>query len=320
MPPIEIVRADPRKQWSLHTISIPDNGLKNQIIDMYTILADMEQRPMHLTMPDIDLFYAWFRIFYSIMEEIFFLEESCLYSWMEGTDNLSEEKRKWGTPTHKITGPLSEVKRVKCKGDILRLAREVRLCKDQFGGKPILQTLPEMANAIKEFVTQLISYLDKKKTHLPECINKRLKIHDRSRYEKHYWNSARKTESPAYLVIAITSWMNRRERRRWKSKYFLVKGKGIYGKWNKVYLSKYYEIVLEFSRRVTEAEAERQNNEKVNEMARARAVQPSFQNETASYTDDDVHSRTLTSCASSIANSSVAHLSIATNLHAREIV
>lgn len=149
---------------------------------------------MDLTMRDIDLFYSWFDIFYGIMDDMFFLGESCLYAWIERTcsECLTRQQRKWGTEPDKLTGPLSEARRLKYKRDILRLPNNVRLCKETFAGKPVLQTLPEMAHDMELFVSHLLAYLDLKASILPQCISQRYNINDRSRYERHYWSSAQK--------------------------------------------------------------------------------------------------------------------------------
>lgn len=313
-PYIEITRPHPRQEWASHLISIPDNGLKNELINMFTMLANMERRPMNLTMCDIDLFYSWFNVFYSIVDDMFLLEESCLYAWIERTDCLTQEQRKWGTPPDKLTGPLSEAKRCKYKGDILRLANDVRQCQEKFKGRPVLQTLPEMAYAMDVFVSQLLAYLHLKSSHLPDLINQRFNISDRRRFEKHYWTSACRTAFPVYLVVASSAWMNRREQRRWKSRYFLVREKWIFGKWKKLYNRKYQEIGAEFARRVKEAEAELYNHELMNVIVRARAVRRSFEDEMVAVSaDDGDRSRTLTSCASCA--STIFNQSIASGVH-----
>ena len=303
MPQIDIVHADPKKEWALHTISVADNGLRNQIRHMYNILKLVEDRPMDLTMDDVDLFYKWFDRFYTVMVETFALEESCLYAWIEQVDILSAEQRKWRPSPSPLSGPLSEPKRILNKGDILRLARDVIHYREKLGGAPVCQSLPELAYIIGVFATHLLAYLDIKKCHLPSVISEKMDIKDRRRFEKQYWNAARHSDIASYLVVALTYWMSKKEVRYWKSKCYLVSGKGQYGKWSNSFRKQYDDIIGEFSRRVIAAEGERHKQGLLNEMARARAVRPPRDDDQETVKADEAEgSKTFTSCGSAMAS------------------
>ena len=238
---------------------------------MYAMFENMERRPLMLSTDDIDLFYEWFAAFYAILDQCFYLEEKCLYAWIEGADQLSEEERKWNPAPNKIEGSLSPAARTKRRGEILRLGFDIRSYRSRFEGRPVLQTLPALADAVDRFVNELVVYLDMKKDLLPSHISSNFNVKHRTKFEKNYWSTAKNMEGPALTIVAATRWMNRRQLRRLKAKYF-PSGKYVYSKWNATYFTTHRAIIVEFENRVTQSEAERENQVMLNNMARARAV------------------------------------------------
>lgn len=287
-----LTRTSNKSEWAEQLISVPNNGIRSELADMYQIFEQMEKRPLVLTSDDVNLFYDWFNIFLLIVEEMFLLEETCLYAWIEKADELSAEDRKWEASPHRLTGELSEARRLKQKGKILKLGSEIRAYGQHFYGRPVLQSLPGLAAIVEQFTDELIAYLDLKKLILPGCIKARLSHKDRARFEKNYWLTTRRMEMPAYTVIASTRWMDRQEVRRWKAKWFAGPGKGIYGKWKKVFDKKHREIIDEFKRRVEESQQERDTQVMMHEMTLARVA------ETPAGHDSEQDSITRESCGS----------------------
>lgn len=294
-----------RAQWAEELVAVPDNGMREELRDMYSIFADMEQRPTMLTGDDVTIFVEWFGTFLECIEELFYLEEQCLYAWIEGTDLLLAENRKWGTSTGRVKGTLSEAKRIRLKGDILRVGNDISVCVKLFERRPIAEVLPTLAAVVTRFVDQLVTYLDLKKDLLPPIIHKYLHQKDRARFERSYWDTARTLRHHECTIVLATRWMDRKQIRRWKGKYFGPR-KGLYGKWKTLFLDNHYAVVTEFAGRVLTSEKERLKQMEDNRAARAMMQQaihalPNAQE----YTDSEAPSGLSSSCASSVQRSNM---------------
>lgn len=297
----------PRSSWAEQLIAVPDNGIRQELSDMYSIFADMERRPTMLTADDVSLFVQWFTAFLTSLEELFYLEEQCLYPWINATDHLSEEHRKWGTsPTSPhVKGALSAAKRMRCKGDIIRLGNGICSCERLFERRPIAECLPILADAVAPFVDELSSYIDLKRDLLPSIIHGHLRQKDRMRFERNYWDMARAQPAHKTTIVLATRWMDRSQMRKWKAKYFGPR-KGLYGKWKTEFMEDHCAIVTELADRVQMSELERIKQIEDNQTARARVQQGTqFMPSPVEYTDSEPQSELSSSCASEMRRSNM---------------
>lgn len=291
-----------KAHWSAQVVSFADNGIKLELQNMYSIFESMEQRPLMLTIADISMFYDWLGTFSIILSNLFDLEELCLYDWIEGKDQMTEEQRKWEEAPARITGELSESRRKRRKGELLVLIVCINDCRGSFEGRPVMEGLPQLADRVEKFVAELLAYLELKHEITTKHIMKRLRPKDRIRFERKYWSEAQQVHCPELTIVAATRWMGRRELRRWKSKYLVGIGKANYELWKESFNLQHYSLVEKFEKSVKQAEEERMIQIQDNDMARARA-QPL---ETVACSDSEGGSLTSTSCASSIRASFVA--------------
>lgn len=294
-----------RAEWAEELVAVPDNGMREELRDMYSIFADMEQRPTMLTGDDVTIFVEWFDTFLECIEELFYLEEQCLFAWIEGTDLLPSENRKWGTSTGRVKSTLSEAKRIRLKGDILRVGNDISVCVKLFERRPIAEGLPSLAAVVTRFVDQLVAYLDLKKDLLPPIIHRYLHQKDRARFERSYWDTARTLRHHECTIVLATRWMDRKQIRRWKGKYFGPR-KGLYGKWQRLFLDNHYAVVTEFAERVLTSEKERIEQMEDSCAARAMMLQAIQAMPSAlEYTDSEAPSGLSSSCASSVQRSNM---------------
>lgn len=258
-------------QWAEELISLPDNAVRKELTDMYSIFDSMDNMPLMLTIQEIDLFKEWFRTFEVILQNLFDLEEQSLYEWIEGTDKMSAEEKKWDSPPAKITGELSEGKRLRKKGEIIQQASEIGAICSNFQGRPILQGLPDLAKCIHPFVEHLLDYMELKQRLLPGYIYKQLRRKERARYERRFWSCLLRYEQCAETVAAVTTWMERATKRKLKVKWL----GGIRGSfaWERLFFEKHQICVVEFAQRVAESQLEREKQMEMNEIARARVRQ-----------------------------------------------
>lgn len=295
-----------KADWAKELVAVADNGVREELKDMFSIFADMERRPTMLTSDDIALLVEWFRTFLASLQELFYLEEECLFAWIDGTDMLSTEMRKWGNGVKngRVRGALSAAKRMRRKGEIVRMGNQILACQRLFERRPIAECLPMLAEIVSPFVDELVAYLDLKRDTLPPIIELHMQPKDRVRFERAYWEMARAQPTHETTVVLATRWMDRRQIRKWKSKYFGPK-KGAFGRWKDAFMDEHQGIVLEFANRVTICEEERMKQMQESENARAMA-QLAIQKmpPLPEYTDSDAQSA-LSSCASSFRNSNL---------------
>lgn len=283
--------------WARNLVSCSGNGIRVELADMYNMFSDMEKRPTMLTMEDVELFVSWFTKFLGVLSELFELEETCLYPWIEGVDTLSKERRMWETDKGRITGELSAAKRVRRKGRLITLGREIEVCHQLFERRPVAEGLPALAETINVFVDELMDYIEAKEQNLPTVICRYLSVSDRSRFENMYWSTAIRLENHVYTFISLSRWMDKRQLRKWKRRVFGVFGYAAYTDWKKTYYVEHHSIVFEFSNRVCQSEAERMAQVEENEATRARAqFIPTAVGE--EYSDSEAHSVLSSSCAS----------------------
>lgn len=276
-----------RREWAVDAISAGDNALRTEINDMYTIFLSLEHRPFMLSTDDIGLFYEWYGTFHVILQQIFYLEEEALFPWIEGTDGMSREDRKWRKAPGAIVGEISDAKRRRIKGDILRRGNVILDLHDAFKGRPILHTLPLLADAARMLVDEILTYLHLKMAHLPRIINERLRIGDKQRFEKSYWSVARQLEEPACVIVASTDWMRWGRLRRWKFSCLNGGARLTYAKWRAVFYKSHRGLVDEFLQRVRDSEKEREIQVRMNDMARARALEAFGASDSDSDSDSD---------------------------------
>lgn len=288
-----------RGEWGRDLVVIQGNGLRTELRDMYAMFADMEKRPTMLTMEDVDLFVDWFATFLNVLGELFDLEETCLFPWIEGVDTLSHERRMWETDRGRVTGDLSEARRLKRKGYLLRLGKEIEHCADLFERRPVAEGLPALAEAVDKFVKQLMGYIEVRERDLPPIIYKYLRLNDRSRLERIYWGTARSLQHHAFTIVIATNWMGRKQLRRWKRRVLGIFGQGNYGDWKKTFSMDHHSVVKEFSSRVFTAEAERMAQVHENDIARARIQHLAATAPGEYYSDSEAPSAISSSCASS---------------------
>lgn len=263
-----------RHQWVESIISFTsDNAIRMLLNDLYSILANMEQRPLMLSIDDIDLFYHWFDIFHGILEQLFHLDESCLFAWVEGADLQSEEQKKWIDPPYKLGGELSEGRRKRRVGEILRMFQTVGDCRSRFPGRPVLQTLPILAKVLHPLIEEIVGYLNMKSNQLPEIVYGKLKQKDSLRFEKDYWTCAFNLLNPGYTVVATVRWMSPRLVRQWKGRCCPKNKRAKFVQWEKAFQEQFADAVGEFKNRVAVAELERENQVKFSRMLRERAIE-----------------------------------------------
>lgn len=266
-----------RSQWALEIVAMSSNGVRQELRDMYKMLTDMERRPLTLTTDDMDIFLRWFGTFGRVLEILFELEEKCLYAWVEGKDQMSEEDLKWQNPHNTIKGDLSEGRRMKRKGLILqRLITVQRSGSDMFTGRPVAERLPELAVLLDEFVRALLQYLEAKESHLPRVVMDNLTQKDRRRYEQLYWSSLLRAagndrDIANIVTVSITRCMGRRQRSRWRRKYFKGMSRREYALAQKAYFREHYSLIKELEGRVAADEVERIQMAAENAALRARA-------------------------------------------------
>ena len=263
-----------RNQWAESIISsTSDNAIRILLNDLYSILADVEQRPLMLSTDDIDIFYHWFDIFHGILEQLFHLDETCLFAWIEGADLQSAEQKKWIDPPGKLGGELSEGRRKRRVGEILKMFQSVGACRSRFPGRPVLQTLPVLAKVLHPLIDEILGYLDMKSNRLPEIMYGKLNQKDVLRFEKDYWTCAFNLSNPGYTIIAAVRWMSPRMVRQWKVRCCPKNKRAKFAQWEKVFEEQFSDAVGEFRNRVAVAELERENQVKFSRMLRERAIE-----------------------------------------------
>lgn len=301
-----------RADWAKELVAVPDNGIREELNDMYSIFAAMERRPTMLTGDDVALFVDWFRTFLTSLQELFYLEEECLYAWIDGTDMLSIEMRKWGdgVKNGRMRGALSAAKRMRRKGEIVRIGNQITTCQRLFERRPIAEGLPVLASIISPFVDELVAYIDLKRDTLPAIIEMHLEQKDRVRFERGYWELGRAQPAHETTLVLATRWMGRRQMRKWRSKYFGAK-KGVYGKWKTAFLKNHHGIVSEFANRVKTSEEERLKQMQEGKNAHAMA-QLAIQNmpPPLECSDSELQSGLSSSCASSFRQSNLSSSAI----------
>lgn len=288
-----------RGEWGRDLVVMPGNGLRAELRDMHAMFVDLEKRPTMLTTEDVDLFVDWFATFLNVLGEMFDLEETCLFPWIEGVDTLSHERRMWETDTGRVTGELSEARRLKRKGYLRRLGKEIEHCADLFERRPVAEGLPALAGAVDKFVTQLMEYIEVRERDLPPLVYKHLSLSDRPRLERIYWGTARSLEYHAFTIVIATKWMDRRQLRRWRRRVLGIFGQGSYRDWKKIFFMDHHSVVKELANRVSVAEAERMAQVQENDIARARFQQLAATVPDENYSDSEAPSAISSSCASS---------------------
>lgn len=260
-PPLTIAS---KSEWSLEVVTLLNNGLRHELADMYAILIQMEQRPLTLTIDDMDLFFQWLSVFTLAARAIFDLEEKALYAWIEGKDMQSAEDKKWCEAPQKIKGDLSEGKRMLLKGDILQhLEKLDDSGSDMFFGRPVIEKLGELAESLDAMVKSLCRYLDCKESKLPVIIIQHsLTQKDRKRLETHQWNAiiplASGDKDFARMIRAcITRWMTPAVFSKWRKKWVPSFTKTENGLCRDAYYKKHYRAVKDLADRLLADEEER---------------------------------------------------------------
>ncbi|CAN8065739.1 unnamed protein product [Agarophyton chilense] len=255
----------------LYICSLIDNAVRSELSDMYSILGNMDLRPLMLTKTDTDIFFNWFAVFHSVISEAFLLEEAVLFSWVEGADELSDEQLKWESRPHPIRGELSEGRRKKKHGEISAISSEIIRYASRFEGRPVMQSLPTLATHVRNLVTEFHAYFNLKKLELFPLISKRFSSRQVAGLEKKFWATIRKMEHPAYLISAMTSSMDRRGIRRIKNKFFPAHTRRLLQRWVGIYQENHKSLVSDFNERIVESYKEREKQVAENEYARAHA-------------------------------------------------
>lgn len=272
-PPLTIAG---KGDWALETVAVLNNGVRQELADMYTMLMEMEKRPLTLTIDDMDTFFEWFAVFASITRTIFDLEEKSIYAWIEGKDMQSEEDKKWIEAPQKITKDLSEGKRMKMKGQIIQhLDRLDESGSQMFFGRPVIEKLGDLAQDLDAMVGSIAEYLESKEKHLPVYVKQHsLTEKDRKRCEDLQWREVHEISGNPdigkMVVVCASNWMDRSTLRTWKRKWLSTVSRKEYGEYKSLYHLKHCSAMKEMDRRLEKDEEERNQAAGEQDALRAR--------------------------------------------------
>lgn len=268
--------------WADEIALLFDNGLRQELLDMYEIFVYMEQRPLMLSTPDIVRFNTWFSTFFALLSTLFELEERALFPWVEGVDRLDRAAQVWDSARGRVCSQLNEVRRARMKADVMRLANEITRCETMFAGRPVAPVLPELAGLVDEFVHHLLAYLEVKRASLAACIRGLLSQRDVGRFYKSFFELSERMDWGGCTVVMMTRWMPRRAAARWRKRRMSMRARKLYVSWEERFVVEHSNAVTEFQELVRVSEEERVRQAEEHGAALARAQEPVLPDYTAS--------------------------------------
>lgn len=231
--------------WALDIFALPQNAIRHEVDNLYTILMAIAQKKQMLTMKDLDRLTLWLTMFRSFVEKYLDLQEMLIYPWIE-----RESKP--------IVGDLSRQKRGEARNNIFKLLQIVYDTPKMAPGKyprPLLWYFyPELRKNVDKLVSALLTHLATIENTLPQLLKRIYQPKDSQNMRKDIVDGFHSNPYKREHVVLLGKWLQlpqyRRHYRHWKSENIRGTRAVSFQEWETLYDRGHGSIVRRFHSQV----------------------------------------------------------------------